>query len=144
LQLAYVDRPDIRAQELQRAGRVAENRLARLLGVLAQEVLGEQRQVFAALAQWRHADGHAVEAVVEVLAEAAILDQLAEILVRRRDQPHVDGNRIVAADPTDHALLEDAQELGLERRDRKSTRLNSSHVSISYAVFCLKKKTKIE
>src|SRR5437868_10582086 len=28
-------------------------------------------------------------------------------------------------------------------RDRKSTRLNSSHVSISYAVFCLKKKKKI-
>src|SRR5699024_11356643 len=27
--------------------------------------------------------------------------------------------------------------------DRKSTRLNSSHVSISYAVFCLKKKTKL-
>src|SRR4051812_50120049 len=26
--------------------------------------------------------------------------------------------------------------------DRKSTRLNSSHMSISYAVFCLKKKTK--
>src|SRR5690606_41941679 len=28
------------------------------------------------------------------------------------------------------------------RRDRKSTRLNSSHVKISYAVFCLKKKKK--
>src|SRR5207249_6694931 len=28
------------------------------------------------------------------------------------------------------------------RIDRKSTRLNSSHVSISYAVFCLKKKTQ--
>src|SRR5438876_8554312 len=28
-------------------------------------------------------------------------------------------------------------------RDRKSTRLNSSHPSISYAVFCLKKKNKI-
>src|SRR5690242_21601287 len=28
------------------------------------------------------------------------------------------------------------------RRDRKSTRLNSSHMSISYAVFCLKKKKK--
>src|SRR5699024_11394193 len=27
-----------------------------------------------------------------------------------------------------------------EKKDRKSTRLNSSHVSISYAVFCLKKK----
>src|SRR5207245_10194818 len=30
----------------------------------------------------------------------------------------------------------------LRRRDRKSTRLNSSHGSISYAVFCLKKKKK--
>src|SRR5699024_11290219 len=30
------------------------------------------------------------------------------------------------------------------RLDRKSTRLNSSHVSISYAVFCLKKKKRNE
>src|SRR6266511_5587744 len=30
------------------------------------------------------------------------------------------------------------------RRDRKSTRLNSSHVKISYAVFCLKQKKKKE
>src|SRR5437870_6295516 len=29
-----------------------------------------------------------------------------------------------------------------ERGDRKSTRLNSSHVAISYAVFCLKKKKR--
>src|SRR3712207_8226334 len=33
---------------------------------------------------------------------------------------------------------------GIERiRDRKSTRLNSSHANISYAVFCLKKKKTI-
>src|SRR5690349_23499319 len=31
-----------------------------------------------------------------------------------------------------------------DARDRKSTRLNSSHVEISYAVFCLKKKNKIK
>src|SRR5699024_11703402 len=31
-------------------------------------------------------------------------------------------------------------DVGLGKEDRKSTRLNSSHVSISYAVFCLKKK----
>src|SRR5438132_4775708 len=31
-----------------------------------------------------------------------------------------------------------------ERRDRKSTRLNSSHTVISYAVFCLKKKKRIK
>src|SRR5699024_11877891 len=32
--------------------------------------------------------------------------------------------------------------VGTANLDRKSTRLNSSHVSISYAVFCLKKKNK--
>src|SRR5690625_5634566 len=30
--------------------------------------------------------------------------------------------------------------INVEKEDRKSTRLNSSHVAISYAVFCLKKK----
>src|SRR3989442_4083797 len=30
-----------------------------------------------------------------------------------------------------------------QKQDRKSTRLNSSHVRISYAVFCLKKKIKV-
>src|SRR5439155_24300202 len=40
----------------------------------------------------------------------------------------------------------DGSNLGCARwnvEDRKSTRLNSSHVAISYAVFCLKKKKKI-
>src|SRR5438034_7377824 len=32
---------------------------------------------------------------------------------------------------------------GVQLRDRKSTRLNSSHTVISYAVFCLKKKKRI-
>src|SRR5438309_6026199 len=34
------------------------------------------------------------------------------------------------------------QDVARRARDRKSTRLNSSHSSISYAVFCLKKKKK--
>src|SRR5207249_8478880 len=38
------------------------------------------------------------------------------------------------------AILDGVAPLAL--RDRKSTRLNSSHVSISYAVFCLKKKKR--
>src|SRR5690554_4134797 len=40
-----------------------------------------------------------------------------------------------------HAAVKSHRLLVL-RRDRKSTRLNSSHVRISYAVFCLKKKKK--
>src|SRR2546430_9490632 len=50
-----------------------------------------------------------------------------------------------------HHAPQDAPELrchrGRERgggRDRKSTRLNSSHSQISYAVFCLKKKIHVE
>src|SRR5690625_6238785 len=34
------------------------------------------------------------------------------------------------------------RQLLFQLKDRKSTRLNSSHVAISYAVFCLKKKNK--
>src|SRR5690625_5614239 len=39
-------------------------------------------------------------------------------------------------------LIVDANSLKVLGVDRKSTRLNSSHVAISYAVFCLKKKNK--
>src|SRR5690606_41591429 len=44
------------------------------------------------------------------------------------------------ADGPQPQLLDDAVEKRTEARDRKSTRLNSSQVQISYAVFCLKKK----
>src|SRR5438270_5855193 len=40
------------------------------------------------------------------------------------------------------ALREIVRDLLEKGRDRKSTRLNSSHSQISYAVFCLKKKNK--
>src|SRR3712207_8090421 len=38
-------------------------------------------------------------------------------------------------------LYEDQDLIFATQKDRKSTRLNSSHANISYAVFCLKKKT---
>src|SRR5206468_7735887 len=51
----------------------------------------------------------------------------------------------VTASMIDAWLLEDPEDVAdLDfLRDRKSTRLNSSHDQISYAVFCLKKKIKI-
>src|SRR2546427_4084644 len=42
----------------------------------------------------------------------------------------------------DRGAADQHREPGRTRRDRKSTRLNSSHSQISYAVFCLKKKKK--
>src|SRR5205814_9820076 len=46
--------------------------------------------------------------------------------------------------PHSHEILQVVRDPPLNegRRDRKSTRLNSSHLGISYAVFCLKKKKK--
>src|SRR5207302_11062202 len=58
------------------------------------------------------------------------------------------GQRVLVLDEEDriHAPLDlgpqHALDLGYLLLDRKSTRLNSSHVKISYAVFCLKKKKK--
>src|SRR5438067_4956358 len=48
-----------------------------------------------------------------------------------------ESDHVLRAQPVEQVARRSTEEL---ERDRKSTRLNSSHVSISYAVFCLKKK----
>src|SRR5256885_8078258 len=47
---------------------------------------------------------------------------------------------VLAAQPRDFTLQAGLLDRSPRDRDRKSTRLNSSHLVISYAVFCLKKK----
>src|SRR3712207_7897483 len=56
---------------------------------------------------------------------------------RRRDLQAQVGSRRAARRPAERVPLVPP---GIEAADRKSTRLNSSHANISYAVFCLKKK----
>src|SRR5438874_3389608 len=60
------------------------------------------------------------------------------LAVGQRHPPARRGRRHSEAEEAQRGLQHD--ELPRPRRDRKSTRLNSSHVEISYAVFCLKKK----
>src|SRR5690625_2539562 len=50
---------------------------------------------------------------------------------------------IASPEKREAMIKEQIEQLEKEQGDRKSTRLNSSHVAISYAVFCLKKKNKI-
>src|SRR5438477_4930999 len=63
-----------------------------------------------------------------ILPRAALLGSIAGVAIL-----------LIAFLPTLKLLREPL--VGLIALDRKSTRLNSSHMSISYAVFCLKKKT---
>ena len=56
------------------------------------------------------------EAVIEILAEAAVGDHRVEVLVGGADDPRVDGDRLAAADALDHPLLEEAQQLDLKRQ----------------------------
>src|SRR2546430_5453225 len=74
-----------------------------------------------------------VERAIDVLVEVELVTTQAELGGGLADGVAVGVVEDVAGDAGGGALL-----------DRKSTRLNSSHSQISYAVFCLKKKKKTE
>src|SRR5690606_42159947 len=59
-----------------------------------------------------------------------------------RRTPLLPAPSIQGVRPQPASLRELARRLAARPPDRKSTRLNSSHVKTSYAVFCLKKKTR--
>ena len=68
------------------------------------------------LAQRRHAQIDDVEAEIEILAESALAHRLLEVAVRGGDDADVDLHRLGAADAVDLALLDGAQQLGLQAR----------------------------
>src|SRR2546422_3825105 len=71
---------------------------------------------------------------VQETARRMQAEKVGSLLVER-------GGQIVGI-VTETDLVRKAVAKGSDLRDRKSTRLNSSHGYISYAVFCLKKKKK--
>src|SRR5690606_18751249 len=102
--------------------------------------LAEQRaQVEARNVQLEARNTH-LEAVNKT-AEARIarLTATIKVLERARFGSRSERLRTGTLSEEQYALVFDEIETGV---DRKSTRLNSSHVKISYAVFCLKKKKK--
>src|SRR3989454_4951833 len=80
----------------------------------------------------RLADVSADAAALRVLLPAELQSLISDAVVRSHK---------LYEEFVDRLVLRVARETGLEA-DRKSTRLNSSHLVISYAVFCLKKKKK--
>src|SRR5690554_1088264 len=96
--------------------------------------------------------GEGIHHTREVLLRASIADDEVRILCEKAEvcQRINLGHGVPVV--IQHRLGEDVVNLETAKlaehpfaqRDRKSTRLNSSHVRISYAVFCLKKKIQID
>src|SRR3712207_6857527 len=59
-----------------------------------------------------------------------------------REQAEIQGQAAQQRSGLQAQFARATDDLSARNRDRKSTRLNSSHANISYAVFCLKKKKK--
>src|SRR3712207_1573548 len=104
---------------------------------------------------WRHQNGAKWRAVPEEMgpwwraaqifirwARAGVWERLLNLVQEcgiKLGMVFLDGTSVRA-----HQKAAGARRKGaLKLKDRKSTRLNSSHANISYAVFCLKKKKKI-
>src|SRR3546814_7259976 len=84
----------------------------------------------------------------QVFAEFAVGDRSAKILMRRRDDAHIDLAHLAAADADDRPVFEHAEQLDLHVethvadfvRSEEHTSELQSLMRISYAVFCLKTK----
>src|SRR5258708_25536747 len=89
----------------------------------------QQRYLRRPFAKRRYQYGEHIQPVVQILSKAPGLHSLLHINVRGCKHSHIRVDHVPSAEPRILMVL-----------DRKSTRLNSSHQIISYAVFCLKKK----
>ena len=104
------------AEQTERVVRRLELRLVVVLRVVRQEELHERRDLVAPLSQRRQRDADDVQPEEEVLAEEPVAHRLLEVAVRRRHDPHVDADIITAAEPRELAVLQDLQQLRLQRR----------------------------
>ena len=70
-----------------------------------------------------------LEPVVQVLAEGAAFDRLGQVAIGRGDETDLRANHPVAAEPRELALLERAQELGLDRRRHLADLVEEQHAA---------------
>src|SRR2546422_7602385 len=91
---------------------------------------------------WEFRDPRAVGPLVEALHdEDRAVREAATTALRKIGPPAAPALIVALQDPNGN--VQEAA-VAILKEDRKSTRLNSSHGYISYAVFCLKKKNKKE
>src|SRR5947209_17311803 len=98
---------------------------------------GKEAQAQEELQKILHADPQSVDARVQLGFLYSRLKRLDEAIALLKEAVNLEPRR-----PELFLYLGTAYYRAQQYEDRKSTRLNSSHANISYAVFCLKKKKK--
>src|SRR4051812_24143000 len=93
LELANVAGPVIAGKRLHCLGRDGIEMSVHAAGILLCEMPHQKRNVFAALAQGRDSYRKYVEAIVQVVAEAALAHKLQQIAIRGSNDPYVDLSR---------------------------------------------------
>src|SRR5699024_11315383 len=78
---------------------------------------------------------------IKVLIAIVPIILLITFFIQKENEPIIESENNKENKHTIETIHLNVAEEDLNELDRKSTRLNSSHVSISYAVFCSKKKT---
>jgi hypothetical protein len=109
-QFAHVAGPVVPTEEVARVRRQPQARGVVLLGVSVEVVLEDGDDVLAPLPQRGDVEDDGREAVVEVLAEAPLAHLLRQVLVRRRDDPHVGPERLRGAHAAELPALEHPEE----------------------------------
>ena len=85
------------------------------IGGLAQQMISQQRDILSPFGKRWDLQIHHVESVKQIFAELAAGHRLRQVAVGRGDDPHVDLDIAVAAQRTHLTLLQDAQQLHLQR-----------------------------
>src|SRR5687768_5974604 len=86
---------------------------AQVGGDFVEEILGHRRNVFCSLAQGGKRKRYRADPEIEIVAKLFLADELAYVLVRGRDQPHVDLPVTNVADAAKTFLLENLQQFWL-------------------------------
>ncbi|ETP63727.1 hypothetical protein BDSB_19375 [Burkholderia dolosa PC543] len=114
-QLAHVAGPRVCAQRGdRRVGQPLVRTMARVERI--DEFLRDRLDVAFALTQRRHVQRERGEAIEQVLAQPAVAHGFGRVVAGRGHDPHVERNRLGAADAHDRVRLERAQQLHLQRR----------------------------
>ena len=104
-------------------------------GELAQEVVGQQRDVFAPVAHRRHVKGDYVQAIEQVFAEIAALDLFVQVLIGGRHHAHVHLHRRPGAHRLEALLLQCAQHFGLRAQAHVADFVQENRSAIGFLKF---------